>query len=238
MNKATLFLPDGSLTLLAARPDMGQRALAVTIARKLQQGTPARQVLYFSLALARKMLYCECCIPPDSQLCVIDHCFCIEEIYAIAQLLKIYGSLGFIAVDELALLTSRDSELAASSHDSFEQREYKRIQTLHHCLARLKSLARELNVPVLVLAQLSHHVEQREDPHPVIRDLRSCQIAEQDPDQIWLLYRDAYYDSRKDPEQSELIIAKNRFGTLGTVPLSYGERGLCSWFSGFDACYD
>lgn len=90
MNENRLFLPEGSLTLLAERAGIGQRALAVTIAQNLQKQYPQRQVLYFSLEMARQYMYCCHRIPSNSKLCVIDHLFHLEDIRSIAQLICNY----------------------------------------------------------------------------------------------------------------------------------------------------
>lgn len=238
MKENQLILPDGSLTLLAARPGMGQGALAITIAQKLQKRYPKRQVLYFSLEMPRKYLYCCYKIPADSKLCVIDHLFNLEDICSTAQLIQKCGQLGLIVVDYLQLLGCFDSELMKSKHDSYEIHKLKCIRTMNYNLEHLKRLAVNLHVPVLVTAHLTRNIDNRADKHPVIKDLRSAKIIEQDPDQIWLLYCDSYYNSEADERKSELIIAKNRYGDLGTMQLSCEKMGVCSWFSGLTVSYD
>ncbi len=238
MNENHLILPDGSLTLLAARPRMGEREFAVTIAQILQNNYPKRQVIYFSLEVPRKWMYCKCNIPADSELCVIDHLFHFENIHRTAQLMQKCGRLGLIVVDNLQLMECFESELMKSEYDSYENTEQKHILMMNYILEHLKRMAKELRVPVLVIAYLAHNVDNRKDKHPVILDLRPAKITEQDADQIWLLHRDSYYDSEADKRKSELIIAKNRYGDLKTIELSYERNGVYNWFTGFDVSYD
>lgn len=238
MNENHLFLPDESLTLLAARPMMGEREFAVTIAQMLQNSYPKRQVIYFSLEVPRKWMYCKCNIPADSELCVIDHLFHFENIHRTAQLMQKCGRLGLIVVDNLQLMECFESELMISEYDSYENTERKHIKMMHHILYNLKLLARELQIPVLVLAYLAHNVDNRKDKHPVLLDLRPAKITEQDADQIWLLDRDSHYDSEADKRKSELIIVKNRYGDCETIQISYERNGECNWFTGFDVSYD
>ncbi len=238
MNEKHLFLPDGSLTLLAERAGIGQRALAVTIAQKLQKQYPKRQILYFSLEMSRQHMYCCHRIASDSKLCVIDHLFFLEDILSTAQLMQKCGRLGLIVVDDLHILNTVDVSLQLSDYDTFEENLQKRWKISSHCLTSLKFMAKELQVPVLILAHLSYNINQRDDKRPVIRDLRDAKITEHDADQIWLLHRDSYYDSEADKRKSELIIAKNRYGDLKTIELSYERNGVYNWFTGFDVSYD
>jgi replicative DNA helicase len=106
----------------------------------------------------------------------------------------------------------------------------------------LKALAKELEVPVLALAQLSRAVEQREDKKPQLSDLRESGSIEQDADMVMFLYREAYYLARLEPRENtpehaewqeqmnalqhvaQLILGKQRHGPIGMVPLGYDER--------------
>ncbi|MEK3889823.1 replicative DNA helicase [Bacillus sp. FSL K6-3431] len=87
----------------------------------------------------------------------------------------------------------------------------------------LKMLAKEMNCPVLLLAQLNRAVEQRQNKRPLMSDIRESGSVEQDADVIIFLYRDTYYDKTSDQKQLELIISKNRNGPVGTVFVDYNQ---------------
>lgn len=84
-------------------------------------------------------------------------------------------------------------------------------------VAALKTLARDLDIPVVVLAQLSRDVEKRTDKRPTMADLRESGMIEQEADQVWMLYRDSVYNDASDPRSAEIILEKNRHGGTGIV---------------------
>jgi replicative DNA helicase len=88
----------------------------------------------------------------------------------------------------------------------------------------LKNLARELNIPVLCLSQLSRKVEERQGHRPMMSDLRESGSIEQDSDIVMFLLRREYYDPYDKPGQAELIIAKNRHGGVGSVALTFRKE--------------
>lgn len=132
----------------------------------------------------------------------------LSELRSKCRKYKLEHHLGVVMIDYLQLMTGggRSSE--------------SRQQEVSDISRGLKSLARELNVPVVALSQLSRAVEQRPDHRPMLSDLRDSGAIEQDADMVMFLYRDAYYN--KDSEMknlAEVIVAKQRNGPIGTINL-------------------
>lgn len=136
--------------------------------------------------------------------------------------------LDLIVVDYLQLLTTPD-----------RRRDANRVEQVSEITGALKALAKELNVPVLALSQLSRQVEQREDKRPQLSDLRESGSIEQDADVVMFVYREAYYLEREEPREgsdehlvwqesmaraegkAEVIIGKQRHGPIGTIKLAF-----------------
>ncbi|MEM8545061.1 MAG: DnaB-like helicase C-terminal domain-containing protein, partial [Cyanobacteria bacterium P01_H01_bin.119] len=118
------------------------------------------------------------------------------------------GALGLILVDYLQLMEGSGSE--------------NRVQELSKVTRSLKGLARELNVPIIALSQLSRGVESRTNKRPMMSDLRESGALEQDADLIMMLYREEYYDpDTPDRGIAEVIVTKHRNGPVGTVKLLF-----------------
>ncbi len=132
----------------------------------------------------------------------------LAELRSKCRKYKLENNLGIVMIDYLQLMSG-----GGRSSDS-------RQQEISDISRGLKSLARELNVPVVALSQLSRAVEQRPDHRPMLSDLRESGAIEQDADMVMFLYRDAYYN--KDSEMknlAEVIVAKQRNGPIGTINL-------------------
>jgi replicative DNA helicase len=100
-----------------------------------------------------------------------------------------------------------------------------RVQEVSQISRALKVLARDLDVPILAMSQLSRAVEQRHDKRPILSDLRDSGSIEQDSDLVIFVYRDEYYDEDSDQQGlAEIILAKHRNGPTGTEKLSFLKR--------------
>lgn len=237
-------LHEDQLIVLAARPAMGKTALALNIAQNVATKSN-KAVAVFSLEMGAESLV-ERMLSAEGT--IINHHIrtgnlTVNEwqrlIYAQGQLaeapifiddtagVKITDirararrlsqetdGLGLIVIDYLQLIQGSRSD--------------NRQQEVSEISRQLKIIAKELKVPVIALSQISRGVEQRNDKRPIMSDLRESGSIEQDADIVAFLYRDAYYQDKKEgqPENdiTELIIRKNRHGNLGTVKLYFHKE--------------
>jgi replicative DNA helicase len=137
------------------------------------------------------------------------------EMRAKARRLKAEQGLGLVIIDYLQLISGRG-------------RAESRQQEISEISRSLKAMAKELNVPVVALSQLSRAVESRQPPRPQLSDLRESGAIEQDADVVTFLYRQAFYRARKEDDldehednTTEVIIGKQRNGPTGTVYLTF-----------------
>ena len=132
----------------------------------------------------------------------------IAEIRAKCRKLKLEKNIGLVVIDYLQLVQGSN------------KRNSSREQEISEISRSLKILAKELNVPVIALSQLSRAVEQRPDHRPMLSDLRESGAIEQDADIVMFLYRDDYYNPDSEKKNiAEVILAKHRAGSTGTVEL-------------------
>ena len=225
------------LVLIAARPAMGKSAFALNIATNaaVRANVP---VAIFSLEMSKeqmvnRILCSEAMVDSnkvrtgkleeddwtklagsigplsDAEIYIDDTPgISVMEIRAKCRKLKLEKNIGMVVIDYLQLVQGSN------------KRNGSREQEISEISRSLKILAKELNVPVIALSQLSRAVEQRPDHRPMLSDLRESGAIEQDADIVMFLYRDDYYN--KDSEKkdiAEVIIAKHRGGSLGTVDL-------------------
>ncbi|GAA0502002.1 replicative DNA helicase [Virgibacillus sp. MSP4-1] len=241
LDQITSGFQKNDLIIVAARPSVGKTAFALNIAQNVSVQTD-ENVAIFSLEmgaeqLVMRMLCAEGNI--DAQRLRTGNLTAedwgkltmamgslsnagiyiddtpgvkVNEIRSKCRRLKQDGGLGMILIDYLQLIQG-------SGTRSGENRQ----QEVSEISRQLKALARELNVPVIALSQLSRGVEQRQDKRPIMSDIRESGSIEQDADVIGFLYRDDYYN-REDSEKEniiEIIIAKQRNGPVGTVELAF-----------------
>lgn len=235
----TAGLHGSELILVAARPAMGKTAFALNIATNAAVRAKV-PVAIFSLEMSKEQLTTRILsseamidsnklktgkmeeedwiklsegLEPLSEADIyIDDTpgISITEIRAKARKLKLEKNIGLIVIDYLQLVSG-----------SGNRKNGSREQEISEISRSLKILAKELNVPVIALSQLSRAPEQRKDDHrPMLSDLRESGAIEQDADIVMFLYRDDYYNPDSDNKNiAEVILAKHRGGSTGTVEL-------------------
>ncbi len=244
LNKITSGLQKSDLIILAARPSMGKTAFALNIARNVAM-EEQKPVALFSLEMSNEQLSMRLLtaearidsnrlrtgfISQEDWQNVTDAASTLNELPIFIddtpnisvmdvraktrKLFQKHGELGLVIIDYLQLMKSpihserRDLEIAEISRG-------------------LKSLAKELNIPVMALSQLNRMLEQRSDKRPMMSDLRESGALEQDADIVAFIYRDEVYHKEPDnPKKgtAEIIVAKNRNGAVGTAPMHFHEQ--------------
>ena len=243
LDRLTSGFQPGNLVILAARPSMGKSALALCIAANLGVRS-SMPVALFTLEMSKaevtqRLMCSEAKVESDrvrsgkltqedwprlTAACdklmkapiYVDDTGSITmmELRSKARRLKAREpALGLIVVDYLQLMTSGGTV-------------ENRVQEVSQISRNLKVLARDLDVPILALSQLSRAVEQRHDKRPILSDLRESGSIEQDADLVFFVYRDEYYNGEESDQQglAEVILAKHRNGPTGSEKLSFLRR--------------
>ena len=238
LDARTAGLQKSDLILIAARPSMGKTAfvlnIAETVAIKNNISTAIFSLEMSRVQLAKRLISMNSKVDSqhirvgnladeewgkltESTILLGESSLVIDDTpgISIAQLrskcrkLKLENNLGLVIIDYLQLMTG-----------SVGKSQESRQQEISEISRSLKGLARELNVPVVALSQLSRAVESRNDKRPMLSDLRESGAIEQDADVCMFIYRDDYYNKDTDtPNIAEVIIAKQRNGPIGTVNL-------------------
>lgn len=240
LDDAITGLNRSDLILLAARPGMGKTSFALNIAKHVSLKEKMK-VAFFSLEMAReqitsRLLSTEAMVPgtklrtgklqEDEWLRLIEAGDVLSktELYLddtpgitvpeMKAKLRRLKNVDLVIVDYLQLMSS------AKKIDN-------RVQEISEITRNLKIMAKEINVPVITLSQLSRASEQRAEHRPILSDLRDSGSIEQDADIVLFLYRDDYYkdgeniDENYDKNSAECIVAKNRHGETKAVPLHW-----------------
>ncbi|MFQ3587966.1 MAG: replicative DNA helicase [Fimbriimonadaceae bacterium] len=248
LNDLTTGFYPGDLVIVAARPSMGKTSLVLKMAYEIARRHRDKAVAFFSLEmgsiqLARRLVSMfsrvnsnemrKPNLSPDAIQRLADAC---ETLYSlpiyIDETANISGfemlgkcrrlqrehGLSLVVVDYLQLMRSN-------------RRTENRVTEVSEIARSLKALAKELQVPVIALSQLSRSVEQRENKRPQLSDLRESGSIEAEADMVMFIYREAYYKSRENPEEadddpdrvevSEISLAKHRNGPTGVVKLAF-----------------
>ncbi|MDD3145340.1 MAG: replicative DNA helicase [Candidatus Gracilibacteria bacterium] len=232
-------LKGGDMVILAARPSMGKTAFALNLAQNV--GYKGKNVAIFSLEMSKEQLtdrMIASAMQIDSWKLakgeLEDHEFAkigeameklsqaniyiddsaggnLVELKSKCRRLKIESGLDLIVIDYLQLMSNGNS--------------MNRVQEISEISRGIKSLARELNVPIIALSQLSRTVEQRPDKRPIMSDLRESGSIEQDADIIMMLYREEYYDEFTEKKGiTDVLVRKNRNGPIGNIELMFEKN--------------
>jgi replicative DNA helicase len=244
LDKLTSGLQPSDLILIAARPSMGKTAFVLNIAQHIGIAEK-KAVAFFSLEMSKeqlvqRMLCAESAI--DSQRLRIGELeakdwtklvsgadrlsaapifiddtagITVMEMRSKARRLKIEHNLSLIIIDYLQLMQGSGKGKGSEN----------RQQEISEISRSLKALAREINVPVIALSQLSRSVESRQVKKPMLSDLRESGSLEQDADIVAFLYRDDYYNPDSEQKNiTEVIIAKHRNGPVDTIQLFFHKQ--------------
>ncbi|MDU2354509.1 MAG: replicative DNA helicase, partial [Anaerococcus sp.] len=231
-------LQPAQLILLAARPAMGKTALGLTMAWNAAKED--KSVAFFSLEMSTLQLSYRLIsmvsmidleqvmngrIKDDewellfhstreiaSKDLYVDETpgITLSEMRSKLKRLKAEKGLDLVVIDYLQLMQA----------DSRQENRQNEIASISR---GLKSLSKELNCPILSLAQLSREADKRADHKPILSDLRESGAIEQDADVVMLLYREDYYDEEDNPNIAKLIVAKHRNGATGTLDLFFNK---------------
>ncbi|MBU3589725.1 replicative DNA helicase [Polynucleobacter sp. 80A-SIGWE] len=240
LDKQTSGLQKGDLVIVAGRPSMGKTAFALNIAENvaLAEGLP---VVVFSMEMSGEQLAArllgsvgrvdqgrmrtgklqddewprvtDAIARLSNTQILIDETGALSSLELRARARRIArnfgGTLGLVVIDYLQLMSGSGSENRATEISEISR--------------SLKSLAKELQCPVVALSQLNRGLEQRPNKRPIMSDLRESGAIEQDADLIMFIYRDEVYhpDTTQDKGMAEIIIGKQRNGPIGTVRLSW-----------------
>ena len=240
LDRTTMGLNKGDLVLIASRPGMGKTSIALNIALHTAKSS-GKSVAIFSLEmsceqLAMRLLSSESFIDSkklqtgrikaeewrklaaaaasisQADLLINDNAsLSVAEMNAQCRRVS---NLGLVVVDYLQLMQSATGSKSSGSDN--------RVQVVSEISRMMKIMAKELDVPVICLSQLSRANESRQNKRPLLSDLRESGAIEQDADIVLALYRDDYYNKETEtPNIAECIILKNRRGETGTIELQW-----------------
>ena len=241
LDKMTLGFQKSHLCILAARPSMGKTAFALNVAANAAI-RKEKSVAFFSLEMSGEELmdrlicsegnidsyayrtgrmtdeeyqnYAQVLALLSNKKLFIDDKpnISISEMKAKCRKIKRHHDLDLVVIDYLQLIQS-------------DEQKNNRTDEISSISRALKIMAKELDIPVIALSQLSRACEQRHDKRPILSDLRESGAIEQDADVVMFLYRDDYYNEESELQNiAELIIRKQRQGSIGTVPFLFAKR--------------
>jgi replicative DNA helicase len=232
-------LHPSELMILAARPSMGKTALALNFCLNIALGKEPKSVLIFSLEMKRETLVNRMISAygnvdgqvfrtgnvkdedwekitktiatlEKARIQINEEAITLSEIRADARKAKREKGIDVIIIDYLQLIEVDERNFSSPN------------ERVSHISRSLKLMAKELDIPIIALSQLSRAPEMRNDKRPILADLRDSGAIEQDADSVAFLYRDDYYDPESELQNiAEFIVAKNRNGQTGKVELGF-----------------
>lgn len=233
LDNITSGLNKSDLIIIAARPGMGKTSFAMNIATNVARRGD-KEVVTFNLEMSKEQLASRLL---STEALVDSNCLRNGRISG-DDWVRLATSAGYLStlplfIDDTASMTvqqmkaklRRTKNLGLVIIDYLQlmestTRSDNRVLVISEITRQLKVMAKELNVPIILLSQLSRGVESRTDKRPMLSDLRESGSIEQDADIVLFLYRDAYYNKESQRQNiSECIVAKNRHGETGTVEL-------------------
>jgi len=234
------------LIIIAGRPSMGKTALGLNIALNVIKNSKL-PVLFFSLEMSKEQIMYRLLAMETSinQMRLRSGKLYQNDWIKLNKMIKIMSKLPFFIDDTSDLLIQdirskiktilfEQSQIGLIIIDYLQLmqnsklKNENRVQELSQITRSLKMIAREFNIPIIALSQLSRNVENRVDKKPILSDLRESGSIEQDADLVLMLYRNQYYNVKQLDNETyqmiELIIAKQRNGPIGTVKLKFDEK--------------
>ena len=234
------------LIIIAGRPSMGKTALSLNITLNIIKSSRL-PILFFSLEMSKEqIMYRLLAMEANmNQMKLRSGKLSQNDWTKLNKIIKILSKLPLF-IDDTPGLSVQDIRSKIKTI-IFEQNQIgliiidylqlmqnlksksgNRVEELSQITRSLKNIAREFNIPIIALSQLSRSVENRIDKKPILSDLRESGSIEQDADLVLMLYRDKYYNMNQTndftPSLTELIIAKQRNGPVGTVKLTFDEK--------------
>lgn len=243
---------NSDLIIIAGRPSMGKTALCLKIAVNILKNYKV-PILFFSLEMSKEQLIYRLLASETevSNTQLRSGNISKEDWLRLNKIIRNLSSLPFFIDDtpDLSIIDIRNKikkiifeqaqvgliiidYLQLMQNSKFQHDN--RVQELSIITRSLKLLAREFNIPIITLSQLSRNVENRINKRPILSDLRESGSIEQDADLVLMLYRDSYYNSNNlESKVAELIIAKHRNGPIGTIKLTFDTK-----YTKFSEYYD
>ena len=246
-------LSQSDLIIIAGRPSMGKTAFALNVLLQFCEYNKDLNALFFSLEMPPQQLFFRL-VAMESEIPISKLKY--ENVFDDNEIAQKYGlGLSKIAGKNINLADTSTLTLFELKKMAYDQRnnqgldlivvDYLQLitgdsnsrgltkqQEVADISRGLKQLARELNIPIIALSQLSRSVESRSDKRPMLSDLRESGAIEQDADIVMFLYRDEYYNpNSSDLGLAEIIVAKNRNGSVGTVKMQFEKE--CTKFTNY-----